>query len=139
MTRSDYLFTSESVSEGHPDKVCDQISDSIVDLFLVRRARGARGLRDRDHDQQGRPVRRGRKISEQNAVNHEEMVEAARATIKRIGYKQEGFHCKTCDIDRYSTASPPTSRRASMQATTRTRARATRASCSAMPWTRRRN
>ncbi len=34
--RSDYLFTSESVSEGHPDKVADQISDSIVDLFLSK-------------------------------------------------------------------------------------------------------
>ncbi len=33
MARSDYLFTSESVSEGHPDKVCDRISDEIVDLF----------------------------------------------------------------------------------------------------------
>ena len=32
--RSNYLFTSESVSEGHPDKVCDQISDAIVDLFI---------------------------------------------------------------------------------------------------------
>ena len=34
--RTDYLFTSESVSEGHPDKVADQISDSIVDLFLSK-------------------------------------------------------------------------------------------------------
>ncbi|MCW3837697.1 hypothetical protein OM513_16745, partial [Sphingomonas canadensis] len=36
MVRSSYLFTSESVSEGHPDKVSDQISDSIVDLFLSK-------------------------------------------------------------------------------------------------------
>lgn len=35
MSLSDYLFTSESVSEGHPDKVCDRISDSIVDAFLA--------------------------------------------------------------------------------------------------------
>lgn len=34
MSRSSYIFTSESVSEGHPDKVCDRISDTIVDLFL---------------------------------------------------------------------------------------------------------
>ena len=36
MARSSYLFTSESVSEGHPDKVCDRISDSIVDLFVSK-------------------------------------------------------------------------------------------------------
>lgn len=36
MARSDYLFTSESVSEGHPDKVCDRISDEIVDLFIAK-------------------------------------------------------------------------------------------------------
>jgi S-adenosylmethionine synthetase len=34
MARGDYLFTSESVSEGHPDKVCDRISDEVVDLFF---------------------------------------------------------------------------------------------------------
>ena len=34
MKNSDYLFTSESVSEGHPDKICDRVSDSIVDLYL---------------------------------------------------------------------------------------------------------
>ncbi|HET7408961.1 MAG TPA: S-adenosylmethionine synthetase N-terminal domain-containing protein, partial [Paracoccaceae bacterium] len=36
MSRPDYLFTSESVSEGHPDKVCDQISDSMIDMILAR-------------------------------------------------------------------------------------------------------
>ena len=35
MTKRDYLFTSESVSEGHPDKVCDRISDAVVDTFLT--------------------------------------------------------------------------------------------------------
>ena len=52
--RSNYLFTSESVSEGHPDKVADQISDAIVDLFLSQGPRGARRLRDADHDPAGR-------------------------------------------------------------------------------------
>ena len=35
MERSEYLFTSESVSEGHPDKICDRISDAVVDLYLA--------------------------------------------------------------------------------------------------------
>ena len=56
--RSDYLFTSESVSEGHPDKVSDQISDAIVDLFLSKDPRGARRLRDADDHPDGRPRRR---------------------------------------------------------------------------------
>ena len=42
MARHNYTFTSESVSEGHPDKVCDRISDAILDAFLARRARGPR-------------------------------------------------------------------------------------------------
>ena len=39
MLRSDYFFTSESVSEGHPDKICDQISDAIVDAFICAEPR----------------------------------------------------------------------------------------------------
>ncbi len=59
--RASYLFTSESVSEGHPDKVCDRISDEIVDLFFPRRRQGRhrsladpRRMRDTRHHQQGR-------------------------------------------------------------------------------------
>ena len=51
--RSNYIFTSESVSEGHPDKVADQISDAIVDLFLGQGPGGARRLRDDDDDPAG--------------------------------------------------------------------------------------
>jgi S-adenosylmethionine synthetase len=100
MTRSDYLFTSESVSEGHPDKVCDQISDSILDMILAREPEARVAVETAATT--NKVVLMGEvKISEQNAVNHEEMVEAARATIKRIGYMQKGFHFKTCDIDCY--------------------------------------
>jgi S-adenosylmethionine synthetase len=55
--RSSYLFTSESVSEGHPDKVADQISDAIVDLLLSR-IRGAGRLRDIRHHAADRHRRR---------------------------------------------------------------------------------
>ena len=105
MTNS-YLFTSESVSEGHPDKVCDRISDAVVDAFLatedplVRVAcetlvttnkivlagevRGPQELVDKD----------GR-------INKDRMVEIARNSVKAIGYDQEGFSWKTADVDVY--------------------------------------
>ena len=51
--RSTYLFTSESVSEGHPDKVSDQISDAIVDLFLSKDPRSAHRMRNTDYDAVG--------------------------------------------------------------------------------------
>ena len=62
--RQNYLFTSESVSEGHPDKVCDRISDEIVDLFFRESATAvstplsARRLRDIGDDEPGRDRRR---------------------------------------------------------------------------------
>ena len=59
MAANDYLFTSESVSEGHPDKVCDRISDEIVDLFLGELSVRPCGLRDPGHDQPRRDRRRG--------------------------------------------------------------------------------
>jgi S-adenosylmethionine synthetase len=100
MARTDYLFTSESVSEGHPDKVCDQISDSILDMILAREPEARVAVETAATT--NKVVLMGEvKISEDNAVNHEEMVEAARDTIRRIGYMQKGFHFKTCDIDCY--------------------------------------
>ncbi|MGI1663025.1 methionine adenosyltransferase [Palleronia sp. KMU-117] len=100
MTRNDYLFTSESVSEGHPDKVCDQISDAILDMILAREPEARVAVETGATT--NKVVLMGEvKISEENAVNHEEMVEAARETIRRIGYMQKGFHFKTCDIDCY--------------------------------------
>ncbi|MEO7504315.1 MAG: methionine adenosyltransferase [Sphingomicrobium sp.] len=98
--RSSYLFTSESVSEGHPDKVADQISDAIVDLFLgidseariacetlcttqlvvlAGEIRG-KGIYENDQWADGIPER---------------IEQAVRATVKRIGYEQAGFHWET--------------------------------------------
>jgi S-adenosylmethionine synthetase len=99
MTRQDYVFTSESVSEGHPDKVCDRISDAVLDAFLAEEPEarvacetfattnrvvigGEVGLSDQDKlaDYMGR-------------------VEGiARACIKDIGYEQDKFHHATCKI-----------------------------------------
>ena len=100
MTRQNYVFTSESVSEGHPDKVCDRISDAILDAFLEAEPNarvacetfattdrvvigGEVGLSDKDklRDYMGR------------------IEDIARNCIRDIGYEQEKFHWQTCQID----------------------------------------
>lgn len=99
MSRKNYAFTSESVSEGHPDKVCDRISDAVLDAFLAEEPEarvacetfattdrvvigGEVGLSDQDklHDYMGK------------------IDEIARACIKDIGYEQDKFHHATCEI-----------------------------------------
>jgi S-adenosylmethionine synthetase len=99
MTRQNYVFTSESVSEGHPDKVCDRISDAVLDAFLSEEPEarvaaetfattnrivigGEVGLSTQEklHDYMGR------------------IEGIARACIKDIGYEQEKFHHATCEI-----------------------------------------
>ena len=99
MSRQNYTFTSESVSEGHPDKVCDRISAAVLDAFLAEEPEarvacetfattdrvvigGEVGLSDQDklHDYMGR------------------IDDIARACIKDIGYEQDKFHWKTCEI-----------------------------------------
>ena len=99
MTRPNYTFTSESVSEGHPDKVCDRISDAVLDAFLAEESEarvaaetfattnrvvigGEVGLSDPDKlkDYMGR------------------IDEIARACIKDIGYEQDKFHHETVEI-----------------------------------------
>ncbi|CAM5343586.1 S-adenosylmethionine synthase OS=Afipia felis OX=1035 GN=metK PE=3 SV=1 [Afipia felis] len=100
--RSSYLFTSESVSEGHPDKVCDRISDEIVDLFF------------REGPKQGLDPWAIRAACETLATTNkvviagetrgptvpkEQLEQVIRNAIKDIGYEQEGFHWKTADIE----------------------------------------
>jgi S-adenosylmethionine synthetase len=95
--RSNYLFTSESVSEGHPDKVADQISDAVVDLFLARDpvARVACETMVTTN----RIVLAGEvRASEGNMPSIDEIEKAARDTVKRIGYEQHGFHWQYADF-----------------------------------------
>jgi S-adenosylmethionine synthetase len=99
--RSDYLFTSESVSEGHPDKVADQISDSIVDLFLGKdpQARIACETLTTTNMVVIAGEIRGKGIMDEAgnwAPGVQDEIEATiRATVKRIGYEQSGFHWNT--------------------------------------------
>ncbi len=96
MSRQNYLFTSESVSEGHPDKVCDQISDAVVDLMIGRdpEARVACETAATTN----KVVLMGEVRSD---VRQDEIVDVARQTIRDIGYEQKGFHWDSCDIECY--------------------------------------
>ena len=92
-----YEFTSESVSEGHPDKVCDQISDAIVDLFLRRDPTAKCAVETLTTT--NRVVLAGEVRTNNGAeIGPEEMIETARAVVKRIGYEQDGFHWKDMDV-----------------------------------------
>ncbi|MBI3453576.1 MAG: methionine adenosyltransferase [Rhodospirillales bacterium] len=105
MRKGDFVFTSESVSEGHPDKVCDRISDAVVDAFLAAdpyarvacetlvttnrivlagEVRGPRGL-----------------VGKDGKVKKEKLEQIARRAVKDIGYEQKGFHWKKAKFSCY--------------------------------------
>ncbi|HVT54125.1 MAG TPA: S-adenosylmethionine synthetase N-terminal domain-containing protein, partial [Dongiaceae bacterium] len=98
MTRSSYLFTSESVSEGHPDKVCDRISDTIVDLYLGADPHARVAVETLCTT--NKVVLAG-EVRGPGSITHDKLKDAARAAIKDIGYEQEGFHWKNADIECY--------------------------------------
>ncbi len=92
----DYFFTSESVSEGHPDKICDRISDAVCDLYLAA-------------DPQSRiacetlvttdKVILAGETRGPESITKDDIERVARNAIKAIGYEQEGFHWKTADVE----------------------------------------
>ena len=95
--RQSFLFTSESVSEGHPDKVADQISDAIVDLFLSKDPQARVACETLTTTQlvvlAGEIRGKGVYENGQWAPGVEQEIEdTVRATVKRIGYAQSGFH-----------------------------------------------
>jgi S-adenosylmethionine synthetase len=96
MSLTNYLFTSESVSEGHPDKICDRISDSIIDAFLAADPQSrvaVETLATTNHVVLAGEVRGPAEITK--AV----MEERARGVIKAIGYEQDGFHWQNAKVD----------------------------------------
>jgi len=96
LSQSSYLFTSESVSEGHPDKVCDRISDTIVDLFLG--ADPTSRVACETLATTNKIVLAG-EVRGPGSVTHALMEEKVRQAVRDIGYEQDGFHWKTCGID----------------------------------------
>ncbi len=95
MQNNKYLFTSESVSEGHPDKVCDRISDMVVDSYLSKDpvSRVACETLTTTNKVVLAGETRGPKIEK------EELIAKVRDCIKDIGYDQEGFSWKTANIE----------------------------------------
>ncbi|MEM7041928.1 MAG: methionine adenosyltransferase [Pseudomonadota bacterium] len=96
MGNAEYLFTSESVAEGHPDKVCDRISDAIVDAYLTGDA-GARVAAE-TLCTTNRIVIAG-EVRGGNGVTHTDIEKLARNAVKDIGYAQEGFHWADAKVD----------------------------------------
>ena len=99
--RSDFLFTSESVSEGHPDKVSDQISDAIVDLFLSKDSEARVACETMTTTQ---TVILAGEIRGQGIMDtagnwapgvEQEIEDTVRHTVREIGYEQDGFHWQT--------------------------------------------
>ena len=96
MPKHDFVFTSESVSEGHPDKVCDRISDAIVDTFIAAEPQarcGVETLATTNHIVLAGEVRGPASITK------EMLIDVARHAVRDIGYEQEGFHWQRCQID----------------------------------------
>ena len=116
MQRSNYLFTSKSVSEGHPDKVCDQISDAILDVFLENDLKLGIADESKVNTKLGCETLcttnkiviagegRGQsplfhKHGDKAVVNRELITETARQVVKDIGYDQDGFSYYGSDVE----------------------------------------
>ena len=98
MRKGRYLFTSESVSEGHPDKICDRISDAIVDTFLTYDPHARVAVETLVTTNRIILAGEARGPAEVNA----EVLEAvARHSVKEIGYEHDGFHWASAEIENY--------------------------------------
>ncbi|MCD7058693.1 methionine adenosyltransferase [Pelagibacterium xiamenense] len=98
MASSSYLFTSESVSEGHPDKICDRISDAIVDLFFAKDPHSRVAVETLSTT--NRIVLAGETRGPAE-IDDDAMEAVARRVVREIGYEQDGFHWKNFDFDCY--------------------------------------
>jgi S-adenosylmethionine synthetase len=103
MQRSSYLFTSESVAEGHPDKVCDRISDEVVDAFF--RLGPKHGWAPKDLRVACETLATTNRVviagetRGPDAITKELLIDTARFAIRDIGYEQEGFHWQRANIE----------------------------------------
>jgi S-adenosylmethionine synthetase len=103
MQRSNYLFTSESVSEGHPDKVCDRISDEVVDMFF--RLGPKHGFAPKDLRVACETLATTNRIviagetRGPEQITKDLIIDAARFAVRDIGYEQDGFHWQRCNVE----------------------------------------
>ena len=104
MPRSNYLFTSESVSEGHPDKICDRISDAIVDMYLTAEPEARVAVETMTTT--NRIVLAG-EVRGPDTITPQDREDVARACVKQIGYEQERFHWQKALLKDYVHAQSP--------------------------------
>ena len=97
MPRDNYLFTSESVSEGHPDKVCDRVSDAVLDAFLAEDPEAR--VACETFATTNRLVIGGEVRGPQAVMDRIE--EIARECVRDIGYEQDGFNWRTLQVQNY--------------------------------------
>ena len=95
---SAFLFTSESVSEGHPDKICDQISDALVDAYLSRDPHARCAIETAATT--NRVVLLG-EVRGPDDMTPDVIEDVVRQTVRRIGYEQRGFHWKNLVVQNY--------------------------------------
>jgi S-adenosylmethionine synthetase len=104
LSRKSFIFTSESVSEGHPDKICDQISDAIVDCFL--KADPYSRVAVETVATTNRIILAG-ETRGPLTVDHDTLINAARQCVRDIGYEQTGFHWQKADVQCYVHGQSP--------------------------------
>ena len=98
MSRQSFIFTSESVSEGHPDKVCDRISDTVVDLMLSKDPEARVACETLTTTNQ---IILAGEVRCAVDVSSEEIEAAAREAVRDIGYEQDGFHWKNSNFQNF--------------------------------------
>ena len=96
MAKRDFVFTSESVSEGHPDKICDRISDAIVDTYLAAEPQARCGVETLVTT--NRVVLAG-EVRGPASITGDRLIEVARQAIREIGYEQDNFHWQRAAIE----------------------------------------
>lgn len=95
MSKGNFLFTSESVSEGHPDKVSDRISDAVVDTYLAADAQSRVAVETLCTTNL---IVLAGEVRGPDSIDHDELEEVARQCVKEIGYEQDGFHWKNVEV-----------------------------------------
>ncbi|MDG1282248.1 MAG: S-adenosylmethionine synthetase N-terminal domain-containing protein, partial [Pseudorhodobacter sp.] len=102
MSRTDYVFTSESVSEGHPDKVCDRISDAILDAFIAQEPQARVACETFATTNR---VVIGGEVGLADKGNLAKMMDnvdqIVRDCVRDIGYEQDEFHWNTLEVQNY--------------------------------------
>jgi S-adenosylmethionine synthetase len=95
LRKGDFVFTSESVSEGHPDKICDRISDAVVDTYLTADPQARCGVETLVTT--NRVILAG-ETRGPASIARDQLIEVARNAIREIGYEQDNFHWRLADV-----------------------------------------